>query len=91
MAKAKRKFVCQQCGTLSSRWQGQCDDCGEWNSIIEEAGETIFSARHDLQSGGRALTLVGLDTQVELPPRTSTGIAEFDRALGGGSFPVRRP
>jgi DNA repair protein RadA/Sms len=87
MAKAKRKFVCQQCGTLSSRWQGQCDDCGEWNSIIEEAGETIFSARHDLQSGGRALTLVGLDTQVELPPRTSTGIAEFDRALGGGIVP----
>ncbi|HKT77945.1 MAG TPA: DNA repair protein RadA [Sphingobium sp.] len=87
MAKAKRKFVCQQCGTLSSRWQGQCDDCGEWNSIVEEAAETIFSARHDLQSGGRALTLVGLDSKVELPARTSTGIAEFDRALGGGIVP----
>ena len=87
MAKAKRKFVCQQCGTLSSRWQGQCDDCGEWNSIVEEAAETIFSARHDLQSGGRALTLVGLNSQVELPQRTSTGIAEFDRALGGGIVP----
>ena len=87
MAKAKRKFVCQQCGTLSSRWQGQCDDCGEWNSIVEEASETIFSARHDLQSGGRALTLVGLNSQVELPQRTSTGIAEFDRALGGGIVP----
>jgi DNA repair protein RadA/Sms len=87
MAKAKRKFVCQQCGTLSSRWQGQCDDCGEWNSIVEEAAETIFSARHDLQTGGRALTLVGLDSQVELPQRTSTGIAEFDRALGGGIVP----
>lgn len=87
MAKAKRKFVCQQCGTVSSRWQGQCDDCGEWNSIVEEAAETIFSARHDLQSGGRALTLVGLDSKVELPARTSSGIAEFDRALGGGIVP----
>ena len=84
MAKAKRKFVCQQCGTVTSRWQGQCEDCGEWNSIVEEAGETVFSARHDLQNGGRAITLVGLDSAVELPPRTSTGIAEFDRALGGG-------
>ena len=87
MAKAKRKFVCQQCGTVSNRWQGQCDDCGEWNSIIEEAAETVFSARHDLHSGGRALTLVGLDDKVELPPRTSTGISEFDRALGGGPSP----
>src|SRR3546814_17123403 len=84
MAKAKRKFVCQQGGTVSGRWQGQCDDCGEWNSIVEEAAETVFSARHDLHSGGRALMLVGLDDKVELPPRTTTGIAEFDRALGGG-------
>ncbi|MCP1468617.1 DNA repair protein RadA/Sms [Sphingobium sp. OAS761] len=84
MAKAKRKFVCQQCGTVSGRWQGQCDDCGEWNSIVEEAAETVFSARHDLHSGGRAISLIGLDSAVELPPRTGTGIAEFDRALGGG-------
>ncbi len=84
MAKAKRKFVCQQCGTVAARWQGQCEDCGEWNSIVEEAGETVFSARHDLQNGGRAIQLVGLNSEVKLPPRTSTGIAEFDRALGGG-------
>lgn len=84
MAKAKRKFVCQQCGTVAARWQGQCEDCGEWNSIVEEAPETAFSARHDLHAGGRAITLVGLDSKIELPPRTSTGIAEFDRALGGG-------
>ncbi|RJG56826.1 DNA repair protein RadA [Sphingobium terrigena] len=84
MAKAKRKYVCQQCGTVAARWQGQCEDCGEWNSIVEEAPETAFSARHDLHAGGRAITLIGLDSKIELPPRTSTGIAEFDRALGGG-------
>jgi DNA repair protein RadA/Sms len=84
MAKAKRKYVCQQCGTVATRWQGQCEDCGEWNSLAEEAPETVFSAKHDLQTGGRALQLVGLDADIPLPPRTSTGIAEFDRALGGG-------
>src|SRR5690606_21084425 len=88
MAKAKRKFVCQQCATVSGRWQGQCDDCGEWNSIVEEAAETVFSARHDLQTGGRAISLIGLDSDVRLPDRTSTGRAEYDRALGGGQVAV---
>ncbi|MDX3900869.1 MAG: DNA repair protein RadA [Sphingobium sp.] len=87
MAKAKRKYVCQQCGSVTSRWQGQCEDCGEWNSLLEEAAETVFSAKHDLQTGGRAVQLVGLDADIALPPRASTGVAEFDRALGGGLVP----
>ena len=84
MAKAKRKYVCQACGSVSHRWQGQCPDCSEWNTLAEEAGATVFSARHDLQGGGRRLELVRLDDDVVLPARQKTGIAEFDRALGGG-------
>jgi len=84
MAKAKKKFTCQQCGAISPRWQGQCDDCGGWNTLAEEAGETVFAARHDLQKGGRALKLSSLDSDVALPERETTGIKEFDRALGGG-------
>jgi DNA repair protein RadA/Sms len=84
MVKLKRRFVCQACGSLAPRWQGQCDDCGEWNSLVEEAAPTSFSAKHDLQGGGRAISLIGLDSEVELPQRLSTGLAEFDRALGGG-------
>src|SRR4028119_1255575 len=86
MAKPKKQFVCQNCGAVASRWQGQCGDCGDWNSLVEDAGAVVtpFSARHDLRGGGRRVELVGLDADVALPPRTSTGIAEFDRALGGG-------
>jgi len=84
MAKAKRKFVCQQCGAISPRWQGQCDDCGGWNTLAEEAPETVFASKHDLQSGGRALVLSSLDSETALPDREKTGISEFDRALGGG-------
>jgi len=84
MAKLKKRFVCQECGSLASRWQGQCDDCGAWNSLVEEAAPTTFAARHDLQAGGRAVTLIGLDSAVTLPDRLGTGLAEFDRALGGG-------
>src|SRR3546814_16569572 len=84
MAKVKKKYVCQQCGSVSFRWQGQCEECGEWNSLVEEAGEPVFSARHSLQSGGRAVALQGLASDIALPSRAKTGIAEFDRALGGG-------
>lgn len=84
MAKVKRRYVCQNCGSLASRWQGQCDDCGEWNTLVEEAPTTAFSVKHDLQDGGRAIQLIGLDSEVALPDRLGTGLAEFDRALGGG-------
>ncbi len=84
MVKVKKRFVCQSCGSVASRWQGQCDDCGEWNTLVEEAGATAFSAKHDLQTGGRAISLIGLDSDIALPPRLTTSIPEFDRALGGG-------
>jgi DNA repair protein RadA/Sms len=89
MVKLKRRYVCQSCGSVASRWQGQCDDCGAWNSLVEEAAApaNVFTARHDLQGGGRAIPLIGLDSDVALPARTGTGLAEFDRALGGGLVP----
>jgi DNA repair protein RadA/Sms len=84
MAKTKKRFVCQACGSVSHRWQGQCAECLEWNTLIEEAGETVFAAKHDLQRGGRAVHLVGLDTDIALPDRMVSGISELDRAMGGG-------
>ena len=87
MAKAKRKYVCQACGSESNRWQGQCDDCGAWNTLAEEAKASVFELKHHLHSGGRAVELSGLNTDIKLPERASTGISEFDRALGGGLVP----
>jgi DNA repair protein RadA/Sms len=87
MAKPKRRFVCQACGSVSTRWQGQCVDCSEWNTLAEEAPETTFSSKHDLSSGGRRIAFEPLDAPGERLERRSTGIAEFDRALGGGLVP----
>lgn len=86
MARIQKRFVCQSCGSVGSKWSGQCGDCGEWNTIAEDASAVVtpFRARHDLQTGGQAIGLVGLDADIALPPRMPTGIAEFDRALGGG-------
>ena len=87
MAKPKRRYVCQACGSLHTRWQGQCADCAEWNTLVEDAPASVFSLKHDLSSGGRAVEFAGLDAPGELPVRRSTGLAEFDRALGGGFVP----
>ncbi|MEO7365627.1 MAG: DNA repair protein RadA [Sphingomicrobium sp.] len=89
MAKPKIRYVCQACGSVSSRWQGQCADCAEWNTLVQEAPEvsSIFAAKHNLRGGGRRIELVGLDSEVALPKRFATGIAEFDRAIGGGIVP----
>jgi DNA repair protein RadA/Sms len=86
MAKPQKRYVCQACGSVSAKWSGQCADCGEWNTLVEDAGAVVtpFQARHNLQSGGRAIELTGLDADIPLPARMQTGIAELDRALGGG-------
>jgi DNA repair protein RadA/Sms len=86
MAKPQKRFVCQACGSVTTKWAGQCTDCGEWNRMEEDAGGSVtpFRAKHDLQTGGRAFEMLGLDAKIALPPRLETGIAELDRALGGG-------
>src|SRR5690606_25842101 len=67
--------------------QGQCADCSQWNTLVEDAPETAFSARHDLSGGGRPVTFEPLDSPVQPLARRGTGLAEFDRALGGGLVP----
>ena len=41
MAKPKSRYVCQSCGSVSSRWQGQCPDCAEWNTLVQESAEQV--------------------------------------------------
>jgi len=86
MAKPKKRYVCQACGSVTAQWAGQCGDCGEWNQLVEDANANVtpFQSKHNLQSGGRAIMLTGLNTDIALPDRMATGIAELDRALGGG-------
>ncbi|WP_374405662.1 DNA repair protein RadA [Pelagerythrobacter sp.] len=87
MAKSKKRYVCQACGSVSHRWQGQCPDCAEWNTLVEDAPATVFSQKHDLSSGGRAIAFEPLDAPGEALQRRTTGLAELDRALGGGLVP----
>ena len=65
MAKLQKRYVCQACGSAASKWQGQCDDCAEWNTLVEESGTVVtpFALKHDLRSGGRRVTLEPHETE----------------------------
>jgi DNA repair protein RadA/Sms len=81
MLKTKTTFVCQNCGANYHKWQGKCDDCGSWNSIVEEI-QTVSKGVNLNNSNG--LQVVDLQTEVRDFQRLSTNINEFDRVLGGG-------
>jgi DNA repair protein RadA/Sms len=84
MGKLKTAFVCQQCGATATKWLGRCPDCDAWNSFVEErtALEESGSPEKRLSMAGRPLPYAEVSTEGAL--RTSSGLEEFDRVLGGG-------
>lgn len=85
LAKSRTSFVCQSCGAVSTRWQGRCDACGEWNSIVEEIVDSgVGAGPKAAKSNGRPANLVPLSGETESAARVVTGISELDRVTGGG-------
>jgi DNA repair protein RadA/Sms len=85
MAKSKTQFICQNCGTVHSRWAGKCDGCGAWNTIIEEDPTSgIGGGPARAPKKGRPVTLTTLSGEIEEAPRVESGISELDRVTGGG-------
>ena len=86
MARSTDTYVCQDCGTEHRRWAGKCDGCGAWNTIIAEKKADTVTPKFSTK-GARAIEFVSLDGESKDSPRFKTGIAEFDRVLGGGVVP----
>ncbi|WP_199609063.1 DNA repair protein RadA [Flocculibacter collagenilyticus] len=91
MAKTKTAYVCNDCGAEFPRWQGQCTECGAWNTISEfkiTAPSNSRSARNAGYAGAVQAQVQTLD-KIDLQdvPRFSSGFKEFDRVLGGGIVP----
>jgi DNA repair protein RadA/Sms len=85
MARARSSFVCQACGAAYSRWQGRCESCGEWNSVVEELTDSgVGAGPKAAVAAGRPAELVPLSGETESAARVLTGIAELDRVTGGG-------
>ena len=90
MARPQSRFVCQSCGEAFLRWEGQCRACGGWNTLVEtvvrEPTRTQRSLARVAGAGaGEPAGLAGI-AEADLP-RSSLGIAELDRVLGGGLVP----
>ena len=91
MAKARSNFVCQNCGASYPKWTGKCENCGEWNTLVERVVETKgASAVARSHSRGKVLkpqsmrSIAAEDSVKRLP----TGIADLDAVLGGGILPA---
>jgi len=86
-------YVCQQCGTSSPKWAGQCPSCEAWNTLVETvvarapAGKTAERARGRASSAAAAsISPIGEVSSAEAG-RLPSGIGEVDRVLGGGLVP----
>ncbi len=83
MAKARVQYVCSECGGTSPKWQGQCPHCNAWNTLTESVAETASTNRFSALAPTSAVVTLG-EVQTREVPRSSSGIDEFDRVLGGG-------
>lgn len=90
MSKIKTAFYCQSCGTQHSKWQGQCNGCKEWNTIVEEVVQKAEKSAWKPVNPERTivskpLKVREIDSQEEIRMNTCDG--ELNRVLGGGIVP----
>lgn len=85
MAKVRTQFVCQNCGTSHPKWSGRCDNCGEWNTLVEQAPQSAGKSAV-ARSSGSVLTPQTMQsiTADDSATRLGTGIPDLDMVLGGG-------
>jgi DNA repair protein RadA/Sms len=86
----KTTYLCQQCGSASPKWAGQCPSCGAWNTLVETMAAPRVATRPPsaarAMAGAAAVTPIGTVTSAEAS-RLPSGIGEVDRVLGGGFVP----
>lgn len=92
MAKAKTQFVCQECGVTYAKWVGRCTQCGQWNTLLEQAVETATEPKSALAQGARSGRKLAASKIGELKTggerqRLATGLPALDEVLGGGILP----
>lgn len=80
MAKKRNYFVCTACGADYSKWNGRCDSCGEWNTIIERVEDAPGKSKE-------ASAVLLSSVEMKDLARRVTGIGEFDLVCGGGVVP----
>jgi DNA repair protein RadA/Sms len=90
MAKSRTQFICQNCGASYPKWVGKCENCGEWNSLVEQVD--VSSGKSAVARGassGHVLTPQTMQSisVEETARRMSSGYEDLDAVLGGGVLP----
>jgi DNA repair protein RadA/Sms len=83
MAKQKSIYTCTECGGQVPKWQGQCPQCMAWNTLVETVAEAAPANRYNALANTSQLQRLS-EVEAQEVSRQATGIAEFDRVLGGG-------
>ena len=86
MAKTRTLFTCTECGGQAPKWQGQCPQCGAWNTLVETLA-TPAAARFENVAGTRSSVTPLASVMPRASSRIATGLEEFDRVLGDGLVP----
>ena len=90
MAKSRTQFICQNCGASYPKWTGKCDNCGEWNTLVEQVavsqGKSVVAKS---ATSGHVLTPQTMQSIAveEAVRRMPTGYQDLDMVLGGGILP----
>ncbi len=88
MKKVQSVYVCNECGSESRKWLGQCPVCGAWNTMFEQklpACDEKDSRRRCPSRRPAPSRLSSVEAGAE--KRSDTGINELNRVLGGGLVP----
>lgn len=84
MAKPKNIYSCQTCGAQYPKWSGQCVNCNNWNTMVEETYQAPSNPRYQGYATGEATITSMADVTLHEQARSSSGLTELDRVLGGG-------
>jgi DNA repair protein RadA/Sms len=90
MVKSKTLFVCQNCGASYPKWVGRCDNCGEWNTLVEQVA--VSSGKSVVARSGSSGKVLDVQTMRSISSsegstRLLTGFSDLDEVLGGGILP----
>ncbi len=90
MAKVKTQFVCQHCGAVYGKWAGRCENCGEWNTLVEQVPSSAAQsnvAKASVSGTKLSVQSIAAAKGEKNTQRLRTGVDDLDTVLGGGIVP----
>ena len=89
MVRSKSQFVCQNCGATYPKWTGRCENCDQWNTLVEQVVDQGRSAVSRGSSSGKVLSALSINSinSEDHASRMATGFEDLDMVLGSGILP----